>query len=641
MTSETPIGIDLGTTNSAVARVDGSGRTAMIPNTEGDLLTPSVVLFDETEVVVGKDARSATTVVPERVAEWVKRDMGEPVYGRPIRGEYLPPEVIQACILRKLKADVLQSLGHESRAVITVPAYFDEPRRQATVDAGEMAGLGVLDIVNEPTAAALAFGEALGYLSGASTPREKMTVLVYDLGGGTFDVTLLTLAPGDIRTLATDGDVQLGGHDWDKRLVDHLAESFMQAEKGTRFNLPERPRGCFAQIKPVPFFGRSVDQRSVDQRSADPRDDPASLGRLYNAVIEAKHTLSARNHASIRVDHAGHSLEVRITRRQFEEMTAALLERTAYTVRQLVAEAGLQWTNIARILLVGGSSRMPMVAQMLQQLTGIVPDRTVNPDEAVARGAALYASYLLKKQMQGDPGPSFEVTNVNAHGLGVEGIDQETMRKLNFVLIPRNTPLPARFTEKFITKSAGQQSIVVQVLQGESTMPGECTAIGRTVIRGLPIGLPKGWPVEVTFEYGANGRLNVRAMVPGTHREVTLELERDERLSGEGIGRWTQAVSSSAGFDTFRSAVQQQGGQRGVGTQDTAATGYQGGPPPIPSAQAVPPETANAPAQSASSRRIPRWAVLAIGYVSSAVIGLLAGYLVLHFLRPESFQLPW
>ena len=223
MAKRKPIGLDLGTTNSAAAWVDHTGRTAMVPNAEGELLTPSVVLFDDAEVVVGKEARNAATVHPEKVAEWVKRDMGAPVYSRPIRGEYLPPEVIQACILRKLKADILRTLGPDTSVVITVPAYFDEPRRKATADAGEMAGLTVLDIVNEPTSAALAFGETAGFLAPTGTPLEEMTVLIYDLGGGTFDVTLLRLAPRDIRTIATDGDVQLGGHDWDLRLVDHVA----------------------------------------------------------------------------------------------------------------------------------------------------------------------------------------------------------------------------------------------------------------------------------------------------------------------------------------------------------------------------------------------------------------------------------
>lgn len=517
MTKLKAIGIDLGTTNSAVAWADAAGHTTMIPNTEGELLTPSVVLFDDNEVVVGKEARSATISNPERVAVWVKRDMGAPVYSRAIRGEYLPPAVIQSCILRKLKTDVVHALGPDCRVVITVPAYFDEPRRKATADAGEMAGLMVLDIVNEPTAGALAFGEVLGYLSPALAPCEQMNVLIYDLGGGTFDVTLLRLGPGSIQTIATDGDVQLGGYDWDLRLFDHAADAF------------KRTHGC------------------------DPRDDPRSVARLFNAVIDAKHALSARQQTVLRLDHADRSLEVPITRQQFEDLSADLLERTAYTTRQVLATAKMQWSDVSRILLVGGSTRMPAVPRMLQHLSGITPDHLVNPDEAVARGAALYADYLLMKQ-SGERAPAFEVVNVNSHSLGVEGIEPETLRKRNYILIPRNTPLPTKVCHRFMTKSDGQRSIVVQVLEGESPQPTECTALGRTVIRDMPTGLPKGWPVEVLFEYGTNGRLTVQAVVPGTHRKVTLAVERDGGLSNDGIARWKDAVSSSAGFEAFHTA---------------------------------------------------------------------------------------
>ena len=345
--------------------------------------------------------------------------------------------------------------------------------------------------------------------------------MVYDLGGGTFDATLLRLPPGKVHTLATDGDVQLGGHDWDQRLVDYAAEAFLKSH------------------------------------GLDPRQDPAALNRLFQAVMEAKHTLSARNRATIRIEYAGRTSEVQVTREQFEEMTADLLERTAYTSRQLLAAAGLQWQDVNRILLVGGSTRMPMVSRMLQKLTGIEPDRTVNPDEAVARGRR-----VVCRPSAGQTGPRrtghrrFEVTNVNAHSLGVEGIEQETLRKTNVIFIPRNTALPARRMERFVTKSEGQRSIVIRVLEGESSLPGECTAIGRTVVRDLPEGLPKGWPVEVTFEYGANGRLSVRALVPGTHHQAELDLERDVGLSGAGIARWKVPVDSAAGFDAFEAAVQ-------------------------------------------------------------------------------------
>ncbi|MEN6497889.1 MAG: Hsp70 family protein [Thermoguttaceae bacterium] len=675
------IGIDLGTTNSAVAWVNEAGRTEMIRNAEGDLLTPSVVLFEDTEVIVGKEAKNAAAVKPDRVAQFVKRDMGAPVYSRPIRGEHLPPEVIQACILRKLKADAVRVLGPDIGAVITVPAYFDEPRRKATADAGEMAGLNVLDIVNEPTAAALGYSEITGYLNGPNGPQPQMNVLVYDLGGGTFDATLLRLAPGDIRTLATDGDVQLGGHDWDTRLMNYVADAFKQLH------------------------------------GLDPREEPAAFNRLYATIVEAKHTLSARSRASLRFDYKGVAGELTITREQFEEITADLLDRTAYTSRQLLTASQLQWPDVSRILLVGGSTRMPMVPRMLQQLTGVEPDRTVNPDEAVARGAAIFAHHLLQMRDEGDERPKFQVTNVNSHSLGIEGIDQGTLRKTNVILIPRNTPLPAKFKESFVTRADNQQSIVIQVLEGESSLPSECTAIGRTVIRDLPPGLPKGWPIEVTFEYAANNRLTVSAVVPGTQRATVLEIERERGLSHEGISGWKQAVTASAGFGGFESQMNEQLRAHGQAVQAAApqatvqpkvptamqAVGQAPAQPgrqhsPIPSRQAwgdgynyvgsqaalaqtspgvqpplsasaaapagpsapvasrpaapqtpsqpasLPPGTAveadNTPGAEEDARARAKFLMNVIGFALSSILGLGAGYLLIRIFLPNA-RLPW
>ena len=217
------VGIDLGTTYSAMAWIDEAGKSELIPNEEGDLLTPSVVLFEDENIIVGKEAKKVAVMHADRVAICVKRDMGKPVYSTPINGQYLPPEVIQSYLLRKLKNDVSRKVGPDFHAIITVPAYFDEPRRKATYQAGQIAGLNVLDILNEPTAAALAFGEIQGYLTRFGAPREPMKVLVYDLGGGTFDVTLIDMQAGDLKTICTDGDVQLGGHDWDMRLVNYMA----------------------------------------------------------------------------------------------------------------------------------------------------------------------------------------------------------------------------------------------------------------------------------------------------------------------------------------------------------------------------------------------------------------------------------
>lgn len=567
------VGIDLGTSNSAVAWVDHSGHTSMLRTIEGDIVTPSVVLFEDSEVIVGREAKRLAQHHPDRVAEWVKRDMGKPVYSRPIRGEYLPPEVIQACILRRLKADILRVVGPTARTVVTVPAYFDEPRRKATADAAEMAGLNVIDIVNEPTAAALGFGEVLGYLSPEGKPLQEMVVMVYDLGGGTFDATLLRLAPRDIRTLATDGDVELGGHDWDQRLVSYAAAGFQAAH------------------------------------GIDPSKDPAALSRLFAAAENAKHSLTVRNRTFIEVEHEGKTAEVQVSRVQFEELTADLMERTLTTSRQLLQAAGLQWSDVARLLLVGGSTRMPMVARRLQELTGLQPERSVNPDEAVARGAAVYAHYRLSREQKGKAAP-LKVTNVNSHSLGIEGIDPQTLRKTNVVLIPRNSALPTKVAQKFSTKAEGQQSIVLQVLEGESSQPAACTAIGRTVIRDLPPGLPQGWPVEVTFEYAENGRLTVLGLVPGTHRQAVLDLERAVGLSNEGITRWKTTVGGPGGFDAFEAALKDELPMAGGGTATQ----------PTPVMQAVPPQPA-APAPGRNPAAGPsRWDAGPAGAVAPQMV---------------------
>jgi molecular chaperone DnaK len=287
----------------------------------------------------------------------------------------------------------------------------------------------------------------------------------------------------------------------------------------------------------------------------DPRQDAAAMNRLLAAVIDAKHALSARNRVVVRAELAGRRMEVPVTRDQFQEMTADLLERTAYTTRQLLAAAKMRWKDVSRLLLVGGSTRMPMVVNMLRQLSGLEPDHTVNPDEAVARGAALYAAYLLEKEAHGGEHASLTITNVNSHSLGIEGIDPETLRKTNVVLIPRNTPLPAKITQRFATKAESQRSIVIQILEGESSQPKECTAIGRTSIRDLPEGLPKNWPIEVTFEYGANGRLAVQAMVPGTGRSAALDLERAVSMSRGEMPQSKAPIAMPAGFEDLKSMV--------------------------------------------------------------------------------------
>jgi molecular chaperone DnaK len=534
----------------------------MILNADGNILTPSVVLFDDAGIVVGREALRAVAVSSGRVARWVKRDMGSPSYSQPIGGHYMPPEAIQACILSQLRADVERTLGKSYHAVITVPAFFDEPRRRATAEAAAMAGLPILDIVNEPTAAVLAFGEQLGYLTAPDLSGQPLKLLVYDLGGGTFDVTVAELRPGQVRALATDGDSMLGGYDWDRRLVDLAAEEF-QKQFGT-----------------------------------DPRQDPASLHQLLIEAEQAKLALSARAKAIVRAVHGGRVLEVQVNRQQFEERSADLLYRTSVTTRQVLSAAGLTFKDIHRVLLVGGSTRMPMVRKMLADLSGQEPHGEVNPDEAVARGAALYASHLLAKSQPAapqptgrlpptaaaspKPGPQLQVTNVSAHSLGIEGYNVKQDRRGNTILIPRNSPLPVSVTRKFITRKIGQKSIVVQVLEGESSRPDECTRVGRMVIRNLPPGLAAGTPVKVTYEYGSNGRLSVKADVSGINRSMKLEFERTGERTAQQIAAWRQVLTSEGSFSRLepmiRSDQEAQRAKSGISSDEVVAL-LDGDPP--------------------------------------------------------------
>jgi molecular chaperone DnaK len=498
------IGIDLGTTFSVVARLDEWGRPATLANAEGDRVTPSMVLFDREDVVVGKEALKAWVAESERVAECAKRDIGHRVFHKVFDGKQYAPEVIEAWILNKLRVDTTQQIGPFSQVVITVPAYFDEVRRKATQDAGYMAGFEVLDIINEPTAAALAFGFQRGYLDPLGRSQQPRRILVYDLGGGTFDVTVMEIRGNQFLALATDGDVRLGGYDWDQRLVDLVAERF------------------------------------IGEHRLDPRDDSRAAGRLWRECEDAKRTLSSRNQASVTCDYRGCAARMEVSREQFEEATQDLLDRTRFTTVQTLKAAGLAWADIERVLLVGGSTRMPMVREMLRRLSGRQPDASVAADEAVAHGAALRAGLLLAEQ-EGRP-PAFSIGNVNSHSLGVVGTDPKTRRRRSGILIPRNTRLPATSRRDFKTQKANQKSILVQIVEGESPSADDCTPIGRCTVRNLPPDLPARSPVDVLFHYQPDGRLKVRVTVPGTQREVETEIVRENSLSKEHLDGWRRYI---------------------------------------------------------------------------------------------------
>ena len=498
------IGIDLGTTFSALARIDEQGRPTTVVNAEGDLLTPSVVLFDGEEVVVGKEALKAISTEAERVAECSKRDVGYRTYHKLLEGKQYPPEVIEALILNKLREDAVKRIGDFSKVVITVPAYFDEVRRKATQDSGYMAGFEVLDIINEPTAAAVAFGFQQGYLDEEGSSLKPRNILVYDLGGGTFDVTVMQIRGGEFNALATDGDVRLGGYDWDQRLADLAAERF------------------------------------IERGHPDPREDPVSAGKLWRECEDAKRTLTARQKATVACHHQGASERIEITRQEFDEATQDLLDRTRFTTVQALQAAGLEWGDLERLLLVGGSTRMPMVREMLRRLSGMEPDDSVAADEAVAHGAALHASLILAKQ-QGKP-LSFKIRNVNSHSLGVVGIDPATKRRRNGTIIPRNTRLPVTAKRSFKTQKAGQRSIRVEIVEGESPSADNCTPIGRCSVRNLPENLPAQYPVDILFHYKPNGRLKVRVVLPETDRRVDAEIIREIGLDKERLDGWRKFI---------------------------------------------------------------------------------------------------
>jgi molecular chaperone DnaK len=511
------VGIDLGTTFSAIASLDDHGQPITLPNRDGDMLTPSaVLLLDDGSAVVGQAALDVALEQPDRVATLIKRRMGHPTLGRLIAGRDFRPETLSAIILRKLVQDAELRIGPISRAVITVPAYFDDTRRKATKDAGRIAGLDVLDILDEPTAAALAYslqqphGEPVARL-----PQDQRTVLVYDLGGGTFDVTLVRLSHQHFQTLAIEGDVRLGGKDWDDRIVDHVARQFQQ------------------------------------QIGGDPRSDSQALVNLASAAERAKRTLSKLPQTTLTCMYAGQMLTVPLSRAEFETLTRDLLVRTRLTTQQLLRQAGLTWEQVDRVLLVGGSTHMPMTKQMLQELTGKAPDNSLAVSEVVARGAALHAGIvaahdfgedLLIEGGARDALSQVVEINVNAHSLGIEV--KHGQERVNDILIPKNTQLPTAASRVYCTVVENQQRVRVKVLQGEATQADACISIGECWIEGLPPSLPKSSPVQVRCGVGSNGLIDVMALDMTSGKMARTEIHRASGLSDEEIAREAEWVRS-------------------------------------------------------------------------------------------------
>jgi len=523
------VGIDLGTTNSCVAVMEG-GDAVVIPNAEGNRTTPSVIAFAKNgERLVGQTAKRQATINPENTLYSIKRFIGRDYDDTPSEREIVPfkvakgargdvrigvpqttkdyaPQEISAMVLQKLKADAEAYLGEPvTQAVITVPAYFNDAQRQATKDAGKIAGLEVLRIINEPTAAALAYG---------LDKKKDETILVFDLGGGTFDVSVLEVGDGVVEVHATNGDTHLGGDDYDATIVDWIADEFRK------------------------------------DQGIDLGKDRQALQRLKEAAEKAKMELSSVSETEINLpfitaDASGPKhLAMKLSRAKFEQLTSALTERLRGPVIQAIKDAGLKASDIQEVVLVGGSTRMPVVQELVRKIIGKEPNKSVNPDEVVAVGAAIQAGVL------GGDVKGVVLLDVAPLSLGVE-----TLGGVMTKLIDRNTTIPTKKSEIFSTAAEGQTAVDIHILQGEREMAGDNMTLGRFRLEGIPAA-PRGVPqVEVTFDIDANGILNVSAKDKATGKEQRITITASTNLNKDEVERMVRDAQAHAEEDKSRREV--------------------------------------------------------------------------------------
>lgn len=499
------IGIDLGTTNSCVAVMEG-GEPVVIPNSEGGRTTPSVVSFQNTgERLVGQVAKRQAITNPDKTIISIKRHMGTD-YKVNIDGKMYSPQEISSMVLQKIKADAEAYLGEPvTQAVITVPAYFNDSQRQATKDAGKIAGLEVLRIINEPTAASLAYG-----IDKTST-QEK--ILVYDLGGGTFDVSILELGDGVFEVLATNGDTFLGGDDFDQKIIDYIAEDFKSSN------------------------------------GIDLRNDKMALQRLKEAAEKAKIELSSSQQTNINLpfitaDASGPKhIDMQLTRSKFNEITLDLVNRTLEPMKKALQDANLQIGDINKVVLVGGSTRIPAIQEAVKNFTGKEPSKGVNPDECVAVGAAIQGGIL---------GGDYENANLLLLDVTPLSLGIETLGGVSTVIIERNTTIPVTKSQVFSTAADNQTSVEIHIVQGERQMAADNKTLGRFTLSGIPPA-PRGVPqIEVTYDIDANGIVKVSAMDKSTGKKADITITATTNLSDEEIDKAVKEAEKYAEEDKKR-----------------------------------------------------------------------------------------
>jgi molecular chaperone DnaK len=588
-----------------MSRIDETGRSSMVRTAQGGLLFESIVFFEDEELVFGRVAKQAAAAQPNRAAEYVARDLGQRAYSRAIGGELLPVELIEACLLEKLHGEASAQGAAKPAVVLAVAACFDQAQRKALLDAALIADVDVLGTINGTLAAALSFAETQGYLHPGTGEKSGCRVLVFDLGGGKLDVAIVEVKPGSVRMLGVAGDARLGGRDWDLRLADHLADLFSK------------------------------------QFGDDPRYDMVSVRRLVESSQEAKHTLTARQQARVHVERHGQAADITITRQAFEQITADLVERARRVTELTLSQAAMAWPDMAHVLLVGGATRMPMIVKMLDTLTGLKPAPNVDPDEAVARGAALAAERLLAAREKRASKVQFEVVELTAHNLGIEWADPQTGRTENVVIIPRGTQLPCGTDAKMTTTADEQRSLSVQLLEGESRNAQACSRIAELVIAGLPTGLPKNSPIEVQYQYTAEGRLQVKAHLQDTGQALTIEVRRDRGLSPAQVADWKKLRQQHLGLKAILAKLGSQQSEAS-GAPPTGIAGRQTPARPRPPLGRSVEEFSFEDAEEALGARLrkrkitPRQrALMVAGYVVSSVLGLAIGYYILMRVEPS------